>query len=728
MGAGISRTYLACLLLIGAALLGSCDTPQKRALRELSEAGVEVSGWSLVQAVLRHDLPQSRLLLEAGVHTEQRDSRGRTPLRIAVEYRDPHLALLLIEAQADVNATTADGVSVLGVVIASGHPVVVGSLLTSGARGDARLPDGERILPWAIRAGRLPAVRLMLGSGTDPHLKDQLGNPLLHIAIECGRRNLVDALIKLGADPGTLNANGESTLQLALRRGWLDAVPQLVAGGADPNLASSAGLTPLEQALGDRDRTVLALMLRCGADPNLVGSAGLTPLERVIAARDPDLLGLLLQGGADPNLAGSGGLTPLERVIAARDPGLLGLLLQGGADPNHAGAARTTAVHAAIRLRWAEGMHLLARVKADFNRPDAAGLAPLENAFAANDHALLGLLLGVGVDPGFRDSRRRGLVEDAAAAGRGSLVKLLLDYGCPAGNALYAACTRGDSTMARLLLACGVAPDSCRTPTFDSPLAAALRARNDALAAGLIAHGAAINARLAEGQSPLHLAIATGCHGAVKGLLDAGANPNAPFCYPVSPAFIRVVRSGIMQWELRTDRNLTPLMLAADAGVSQSAVHLLAAGARKNVWARNTRFSPLNFAALREDVKMMRVLLGQDPEREERRIVVSLAGQRVRVFDAAGKEIFNSKVSTGRSGYATHTGDFVITDKNRTWTSTIYHASMPYFQRLNCGDFGLHQGYVSGNPASHGCIRVPAGKAAELFAMTRVGDRVQIVP
>jgi lipoprotein-anchoring transpeptidase ErfK/SrfK len=57
-----------------------------------------------------------------------------------------------------------------------------------------------------------------------------------------------------------------------------------------------------------------------------------------------------------------------------------------------------------------------------------------------------------------------------------------------------------------------------------------------------------------------------------------------------------------------------------------------------------------------------------------------------------------------------------------------YHASRPYFQRLSCGDFGLHQGNVPGYPASHGCIRVPAGIAARLFELTRTGDRVRIPP
>ena len=118
----------------------------------------------------------------------------------------------------------------------------------------------------------------------------------------------------------------------------------------------------------------------------------------------------------------------------------------------------------------------------------------------------------------------------------------------------------------------------------------------------------------------------------------------------------------------------------------------------------------------------------QDPHREERRIEVRLAEQRARVFDTEGREIFTTKVSTGRRGFATPTGDFVITNKHRDWTSTIYHASMPYFQRLSCGDFGLHQGYVPGYPASHGCIRVPPGNAAKLFALTRAGDRVSILP
>ena len=58
------------------------------------------------------------------------------------------------------------------------------------------------------------------------------------------------------------------------------------------------------------------------------------------------------------------------------------------------------------------------------------------------------------------------------------------------------------------------------------------------------------------------------------------------------------------------------------------------------------------------------------------------------MYDNQGNEIFATRISTGRKGFATPTGEFVITDKYRDWTSTLYHASMPYFQRLSCSDFG----------------------------------------
>jgi hypothetical protein len=80
--------------------------------------------------------------------------------------------------------------------------------------------------------------------------------------------------------------------------------------------------------------------------------------------------------------------------------------------------------------------------------------------------------------------------------------------------------------------------------------------------------------------------------------------------------------------------------------------------------------------------------------RSELWIRVDLSEQRAYVFKGE-EEILNTGVSTGKSGYHTRTGKFVITNKDRDWKSTIYESSVPYFQRLSASDFGFHVGHVA---------------------------------
>jgi lipoprotein-anchoring transpeptidase ErfK/SrfK len=51
---------------------------------------------------------------------------------------------------------------------------------------------------------------------------------------------------------------------------------------------------------------------------------------------------------------------------------------------------------------------------------------------------------------------------------------------------------------------------------------------------------------------------------------------------------------------------------------------------------------------------------------------------------------------------------------------------MPYFMRLSCLDFGMHEGVVPNYPASHGCIRLPGDAARRLFAEIPVGTLVSV--
>jgi lipoprotein-anchoring transpeptidase ErfK/SrfK len=52
---------------------------------------------------------------------------------------------------------------------------------------------------------------------------------------------------------------------------------------------------------------------------------------------------------------------------------------------------------------------------------------------------------------------------------------------------------------------------------------------------------------------------------------------------------------------------------------------------------------------------------------------------------------------------------------------------MPFFMRIN-GAIGMHQGFLPGYPASHGCIRLPKHMAEIFFRETPLGTLVEIVP
>ena len=52
-------------------------------------------------------------------------------------------------------------------------------------------------------------------------------------------------------------------------------------------------------------------------------------------------------------------------------------------------------------------------------------------------------------------------------------------------------------------------------------------------------------------------------------------------------------------------------------------------------------------------------------------------------------------------------------------------AKMPYFMCI-VGGTGMHEGYLPGHPASHGCIRMPGFMVAAFFRSVQVGTPVSI--
>ncbi len=145
------------------------------------------------------------------------------------------------------------------------------------------------------------------------------------------------------------------------------------------------------------------------------------------------------------------------------------------------------------------------------------------------------------------------------------------------------------------------------------------------------------------------------------------------------------------------------------------------------------------------------------PERHGGRpsIVVDLSDQQA--YLKRGKHITaSSRVSSGREGHRTPVGRFQVIRKDEDHRSSLYGdyvddsgrvvranvdvrkhrkprgahyvgAAMPFFVEFS-PSYGLHAGYLPGEPASHGCIRMPFWKARQFYRAVHVGTPVVVKP
>jgi ankyrin repeat protein len=208
-------------------------------------------------------------------------------------------------------------------------------------------------------------------------------------------------------------------------------------------------------------------------------------------------------------------------------------------------------------------------------------------------------------------------------------------------------------------------------------------------------------------------------------LLACGADPNTVLPARCDKDFLAMLSSKSVRSYVEEDRNLTVVMLAAGLGQDEYLRVLLDAGSNRNRLTGRNKMSALDIAAETGHWRAAQILLGGGPSPDRLRLEISLALQRIALVKN-GVPVYRTQCSTGRPGYSTKRGEFVITNKERYHRSTIYHVDMPYFMRLSCLDFGMHAGMVPNYPASHGCIRLPSEAARKFFSEIPIGTLVTV--
>jgi ankyrin repeat protein len=431
--------------------------------------------------------------------------------------------------------------------------------------------------------------------------------------------------------------------------------------------------------------------------------------------------------GPEPRVASPISADEFLRAMAGQRAPIMDLYFSQGLNPN-ARAAQDRPLLLAATLQQDEAtVRRLLQADACADLADETGLNPLMAAAMQGNMELIRALVGAVTNLNAADRSGRTALDYAVAAQSIEAVDLLLrltpDLGTHGGDLLANALATANRQIVDLVVR-RVPPLPQWTTKTRSALEAAVSSGNKGQVKLLLSKH--MVQPTPEGKNVPLLAYAIASHDAAlfSTLLNCGADPNTMLPDQRDKDFLALLPPKLCNY-IDGDNGITALMLAAGLGESDYVHALLEAGADKNRATGRYKMIPLYLAAQTGKWQAAQVLLGSGPPPEQLRIEISLASQRAEILKN-GVSIFSTQCSTGREGYGTRTGDYLITDKSRVHRSTIYKVDMPYFMRLSCLDFGMHAGVVPNYPASHGCIRLPGEAARKLFAEIPVGTLVTV--
>ena len=416
-------------------------------------------------------------------------------------------------------------------------------------------------------------AELLVKHGARVHIR---GDPPLCHAVgfsdDSSRVNAVQFLLKRGAQVNAGNRQLMTPLHCSAYMGCPEVSRILLEHGADVSLQNQSGNVPLHfvSDLGNKDegeRLVLARLLLAGScmDVNAQAMDGGTPLHRASYNRRPKIVQLLLANGANAHVEDAQGRKPLHHLsphLNDVDPQdvtrVTQLLLEQGVDVNVLDKKHETPLHIASSLGHLENVRFLLDHGAKADAENVDGQIPLhlvsKYQYVNEENAnVTRLLLQRGMDVNRRDSKQQATpLHFASFRGQLEIALALLDHGADV-NARNA----DDQTPIHRV---SLSPRLTRK--FESGYQ---EVEANRLAQILLERGADVNARDKDQATPLHSASFMSNLETARVLLDHGANIHAKNILGQTP--LHIVSQG--GYHSGSEPTLVELLLSRGAIVNE---------------------------------------------------------------------------------------------------------------------------------------------------------------
>jgi ankyrin repeat protein len=520
------------------------------------------------------DIGRLKVLLAA--HPDRIDlpnAQGRTALMLAAQEGHPDAVQWLLEAGADLNHVDQGGGTVLffAVLWPEADARARGGLVDNALAGAFRLLQPSRETPASLD-------RPPVSPQPDDQFRASWEKTLAPMPPELLARKgrVVELLLKAGAAAKVPARTDWTPLHDAIMAGFgADTIGALVRAGAGKVARSDPSeLTPLHCAVTSNNVAAAAALLAHGADLEarwispLLGTGamnppagGVTPLALACMAGRVELATLLIDRGAKLETANRVFARALHCAVYNGAIASVRLLLDRGARVDPRDTWQATPLHYASSMGHLEIVQLLVARRADLEAADEAGYTPLLDAIEKNHLEVVRFLADQGASFKARTDVGKGPLRVAATIRSIEIARYLIERGEKAdGDAdtpdrqrpLHEASS--SPKMTALLLEHGARIDRAdargRTPlhcaiigrprvsegylkkqgqtfkaSYSGPMART-EADCDEVVKVLVRHGADLNAADTRRDTPLHVAAEYGDLGAVRLLLDLGADRN----------------------------------------------------------------------------------------------------------------------------------------------------------------------------------------------------------
>ncbi len=245
-------------LSLGAVLfafsLSSCQSPEKGAVKELTNEGYALNEDSFRKALGAGDLPALKKFKIANYDLSTLDSQGRSALHIAAAAGQDELVKWLLGEGLAIDLPDQDLRTPLMIAALADQPSAVRELLRQGADPMLRDKSEYRALLLAAKEGALLAIPELAYSS-----REDLDNALFIAAIN-GNAEMVESLCSYGASVFARMDDGRTPLMLAAQEGHLSAIEALTRNGANRYAIGPEGLTAAELAEAEEHGEVVSFL------------------------------------------------------------------------------------------------------------------------------------------------------------------------------------------------------------------------------------------------------------------------------------------------------------------------------------------------------------------------------------------------------------------------------------------------------------------------------------